>query len=84
MGIGWNCAAHRADSGASSQTTVRAVHGLVAQSVEQRPFKPLVPGSSPGQPTTSKHHQNPIHDQLEHLVANLEVKDQEQTETNLQ
>ena len=26
--------------------------GLVAQSVEQRPFKPLVPGSSPGQPTT--------------------------------
>ena len=25
--------------------------GLVAQSVEQRPFKPLVPGSSPGQPT---------------------------------
>ena len=28
-------------------------YGLVAQSVEQRPFKPLVPGSSPGQPTTS-------------------------------
>ena len=27
--------------------------GLVAQSVEQRPFKPLVPGSSPGQPTIS-------------------------------
>jgi hypothetical protein len=26
--------------------------GLVAQSVEQRPFKPLVPGSSPGQPTS--------------------------------
>ena len=25
---------------------------MVAQSVEQRPFKPLVPGSSPGQPTT--------------------------------
>ncbi len=28
--------------------------GLVAQSVEQRPFKPLVVGSSPTQPTTSK------------------------------
>src|SRR5438045_1957126 len=28
--------------------------GLVAQSVEQRPFKPLVLGSSPSQPTTSK------------------------------
>ena len=27
-------------------------HGLVAQSVEQRPFKPLVAGSSPAQPTT--------------------------------
>ena len=27
--------------------------GLVAQSVEQRPFKPLVEGSSPSQPTTS-------------------------------
>src|SRR5207247_11436497 len=26
--------------------------GLVAQSVEQRPFKPLVLGSSPSQPTT--------------------------------
>ncbi len=26
--------------------------GLVAQSVEQRPFKPLVAGSSPAQPTT--------------------------------
>ncbi len=26
--------------------------GLVAQSVEQRPFKPLVEGSSPSQPTT--------------------------------
>ena len=25
--------------------------GLVAQSVEQRTFNPLVPGSSPGQPT---------------------------------
>jgi hypothetical protein len=30
-------------------------HGLVAQSVEQRPFKPLVLGSSPSQPTTSSH-----------------------------
>src|SRR6476619_890096 len=30
------------------------VSGLVAQSVEQRPFKPLVLGSSPSQPTTSK------------------------------
>ena len=28
--------------------------GLVAQSVEQRPFKPLVEGSSPSQPTISK------------------------------
>src|SRR6266850_2344005 len=28
--------------------------GLVAQSVEQRPFKPLVLGSSPSQPTTLK------------------------------
>src|SRR6266581_2779814 len=28
------------------------VSGLVAQSVEQRPFKPLVLGSSPSQPTT--------------------------------
>jgi hypothetical protein len=27
---------------------------LVAQSVEQRPFKPLVLGSSPSQPTTLK------------------------------
>src|SRR5262249_53127241 len=27
-------------------------HGLVAQLVEQRPFKPLVLGSSPSQPTT--------------------------------
>ena len=26
-------------------------HGSVAQSVEQWPFKPLVPGSSPGRPT---------------------------------
>ena len=26
--------------------------GSVAQSVEQWPFKPLVPGSSPGRPTT--------------------------------
>ena len=26
-------------------------HGSVAQSVEQRPFKALVPGSSPGRPT---------------------------------
>ena len=26
-------------------------YGLVAQSVEQRPFKPLVAGSSPAQPT---------------------------------
>ena len=34
--------------------TALPVSGLVAQSVEQRPFKPLVPGSSPGQPTTSK------------------------------
>ena len=25
--------------------------GLVAQSVEQRTFNPLVPGSNPGQPT---------------------------------
>ena len=25
--------------------------GLVAQSVEHRPFKAVVPGSSPGQPT---------------------------------
>ena len=28
--------------------------GSVAQSVEQWPFKPLVPGSSPGRPTKSK------------------------------
>ena len=27
------------------------LHGSVAQSVEQRPFKALVPGSSPGRPT---------------------------------
>ncbi len=32
--------------------------GLVAQSVEQRPFKPLVLGSSPSQPTTSKSEEN--------------------------
>src|SRR5208282_6563899 len=30
--------------------TVRFCDGLVAQLVEQRPFKALVPGSSPGQP----------------------------------
>ena len=34
--------------------------GLVAQSVEQRPFKPLVLGSSPSQPTTLKYRGNPI------------------------
>ena len=29
-----------------------SVHGgLIAQSVEHRPFKAVVPGSSPGQPT---------------------------------
>ena|ERR1044071_251724 len=32
--------------------------GLVAQSVEQRPFKPLVLGSSPSQPTTLKRYEN--------------------------
>ena len=32
--------------------SVQPVSGLVAQSVEQRPFKPLVAGSSPAQPTT--------------------------------
>ena len=26
--------------------------GLIAQSAEHRPFKAVVPGSSPGQPTT--------------------------------
>ena len=31
-----------------------APHGSVAQSVEQRPFKALVPGSSPGRPTLQK------------------------------
>jgi hypothetical protein len=30
---------------------------LVAQSVEQRPFKPLVSGSSPDQPTIFTHKQ---------------------------
>jgi hypothetical protein len=30
------------------------LHGSVAQSVEQRPFKALVPGSSPGRPSPSK------------------------------
>jgi hypothetical protein len=29
-------------------------YGLVAQSVEQRPFKPLVVGSNPTQPTIQK------------------------------
>ena len=32
---------------------VVSAFGLVAQSVEQRPFKPLVEGSSPSQPTIS-------------------------------
>ena len=32
--------------------SVQPMSGLVAQSVEQRPFKPLVAGSSPAQPTT--------------------------------
>ena len=27
------------------------IGGLIAQSVEHRPFKAVVPGSSPGQPT---------------------------------
>ena len=31
--------------------TISLQHGSVAQSVEQWPFKPLVPGSSPGRPT---------------------------------
>ena len=35
-----------------NQDSRRLNFGLVAQSVEQRPFKPLVLGSSPSQPTT--------------------------------
>jgi hypothetical protein len=31
----------------------QSANGLVAQSVEQRPFKPLVLGSSPSQPTSA-------------------------------
>src|SRR5256885_8453677 len=33
-----------------SQWTMKLQAGSVAQSVEQRPFKALVPGSSPGRP----------------------------------
>jgi hypothetical protein len=36
-------------SGKHQKVKLRA--GSVAQSVEQRPFKALVPGSSPGRPT---------------------------------
>ncbi len=36
----------------SSEAPEDTICGLVAQSVEQRPFKPLVLGSSPSQPTT--------------------------------
>ena len=39
-------------AGRRRATDVSASAGLVAQSVEQRPFKPLVLGSSPSQPTT--------------------------------
>ena len=38
--------------GVGFEGRIAEFYGLVAQSVEQRPFKPLVPGSSPGQPTT--------------------------------
>ena len=39
-------------TGARPPLLLRMLRGLVAQSVEQRPFKPLVQGSSPCQPTT--------------------------------
>jgi hypothetical protein len=53
------------------------VCGLVAQSVEQRPFKPLVPGSSPGQPTTLlpyETHESPAKSRLLSLFANSTAK----------
>src|SRR5207245_2878562 len=38
--------------GVGFEGRIAEFYGLVAQSVEQRPFKPLVLGSSPSQPTT--------------------------------
>ncbi len=39
----------------ASYSSIRLQSGSVAQSVEQWPFKPLVPGSSPGRPTIVFH-----------------------------
>jgi hypothetical protein len=44
----WSCSRGEAELRFASFSA-----GLVAQSVEQRPFKPLVLGSSPSQPTSS-------------------------------
>ena len=43
-----------------AQHLAKKVVGLVAQLVEQCPFKALVAGSSPAQPTTSKPLKNPV------------------------
>ena len=48
--------------------------GLVAQSVEQRPFKPLVVGSSPTQPTTLKPHRIRIYTGCNALPARVTAK----------
>ena len=50
-GTGSTGAAVCGEGVARSVVTLWAQLGALAQSVEQRPFKPLAPGSSPGRPT---------------------------------
>jgi len=51
--------------------------GLVAQSVEQRPFKPLVLGSSPSQPTTFNTARKPAKNSVKSPFPLLELNSNE-------
>ena len=51
-----------------NQSVFSGIGGLIAQSVEHRPFKAVVPGSSPGQLTTFRFLCHPLPDGFFFLV----------------